>query len=112
MSPAFRTGRIEICWPPYGRRHHALVAVAVERFLNASLILGCHRRGSPQISTAFIGQTGCQVARPSVTVLGLARSRQAESLLDSLVGFHLVSHDVSLSTIALIVGLVQTAEDS
>ncbi len=68
--------------------------------MNTSLVLRGENRRSTKISTTFRCQMCCQVARASVTVLGLARSRQAESFFDSLVRFHLVSHDLLLIRIS------------
>ena len=104
MSPTFRAGRIDFSYRflltlssknlfPSSQR---LIAVSVERSLNIALILRGDSRRSTKISTTFRRQSCCQVARASMTVLGLASRRQAESFLDSLVGFHLVSHDLLL----------------
>jgi hypothetical protein len=76
---------------PSSRR---LAAISIERVLDTSRvsIRQCYR--SPKISATFRCQSCGQVACASKTVHGLASRRQAESFLDSLVGFHLVSHDL------------------
>ena len=105
MSPTFRAGRIDSFNAVFQKLVNKLsetncnirlTAISIERSLDASLICRGDCRRSAKISVTFRRQSCCQVARASMTVLGLARSRQAESLLDSLMRFHLVSHDLLL----------------
>src|SRR5690606_2621630 len=56
--------------------------------------------GASQVAATLLRQTGGQVAGASLTVLCLARGRQSESLLGTLVGLHLGHgiHPVNLRT--------------